>query len=307
MFTATLTGELVDLRSIDMPETMKLHQDRLMPWQCRGCGGRVHMRTHRDEAEQIVMVTFAHHPGEAERCRELGFHTDESPAHHQLKDRLAGTAKRAGWDVDLEVPGDRCRADVVVSRRGQTRVLEAQLSPLGERDVLDRTDRYQRSFGQTTWTHTKPRPWSRKVESLRVADDLSTIIDGVYLDQAGNRKAEPAPIATTLPDILNGRLRYVFFDTSEGTIGYFTPIGAPRGEVQTRKRQRQKIRGVYVSECSRPLKRTLTCTNCGLETQAGRPCENPNCKPKGCPGCGRLPWHDKAVCPDCGARAQEVG
>ena len=66
MFTATLTGEIVDLRDIDLHESMKLHQDRAMPWQCRGCGGRVHMRTHRDEGEELALVTFAYHPGEAQ-------------------------------------------------------------------------------------------------------------------------------------------------------------------------------------------------------------------------------------------------
>ena len=304
MFTATLTGEIVDLRDIDLDESMKLHQDRAMPWQCRGCGGRVHMRTHRDEGEELALITFAHHPGEAQKCREMGFHTDESPEHHRLKNSLYVAARSAGWDAELEVPGERCRADVVARRKGATRVLEAQVSPLSEREALDRSDRYFESFGQPTWTHTKARPWSRMVESLRVADDLTTVIDGVFLDQVGDLKAPPQPVADVIPDILSGTLRYIWQDTNRGTIGYFTPIGAPRGQVRKEPRQRRKIRGIYVSECSKPLKRTITCANCGRETSAGKPCANDDCTPPKCPGCGRQPWHDRAVCPDCGARGK---
>ena len=303
MFTATLTGEVVDLRHVDLDESMKLHQDREMPWQCRGCGGRVHMRSHT-VADQIDMVTFAHHPGEAEKCRALGFHTDESPEHHRLKNSLYTAARRAGWDASIEVPGDRCRADVVASRKGATRVLEAQVSPLSERDVLDRTDRYQSSFGQTTWTHTKSRPWSRKVESLRVDGDLTTVIDGVYLDQMGDKRAQPAPIEEIIPDVLSGYLRYIWLDTSAGTIGYFTPIGAPTNREPIRRRQRTKVRGMYVTECSRPLKRTIACAWCGHETMPGLACANGECSEPSCPGCGRQPWHDRAVCPDCGSRGR---
>ena len=303
MFTATLTGEVVDLRHVDLDESMKLHQDREMPWQCRGCGGRVHMRSHK-AADEIDMVTFAHHPGEAEKCRALGFHTDESPEHHRLKDHLYRAARTAGWDAELEVPGERCRADVVASSRGVTRVLEAQVSPLSEREALDRSDLYQRSFGQPTWTHTRARPWSRKVESLRVADDLTTVIDGVYLDQAGDQKADPSPVEDIIPDILSGRLRYVWFDTSSGVIGYFTPIGAPRVDRPKKKRKRHQVRGMYVAECSRPLSRSISCAWCGHESLAGKPCPNEACAPPSCPGCGRQPWHDRAVCPDCGTRAE---
>ena len=306
MFTATLTGETVDLRDIDLDESMKLHQDRLMPWQCRGCGGRVHMRIHRDDGDELALVTFAHNPGEAERCRELGFHTDESPEHHRLKDRLSTAAKSAGWSAELEVPGDRCRADVVVSKKGATRVLEAQVSPLGERDALDRTDRYARCFGPPTWTHTRPRPWSRKVESLRVDDDLETVVDGVYLDQSGDVRAEPRPLADTVTDVLERRLRYVFFNTSAGTIGHFVPTGVKERSARVKAKGRRRIRGVYVTECSRPLTRTVTCANCGTETDPGRPCTNPKCGTPACPGCGRQPWHSKAVCPECGARGEDA-
>lgn len=304
MFTAVLLGDAVDLRQIDRQESMKLHADREMPWKCRGCKGKVHMRLHRGGDEEIELITFAHHPGEAELCRKLGFHTDESPEHHYLKDQLAKAAKNAGWDAELEVPGDGCRADVVVSKKGaSSRVLEAQISPLGEQAAIERSERYARSFGQPVWTHTRPRPWSKKVESLRVDDEMANVIDGIYVDQTGDIKADPHPVTEAIPSILNGRLRYIFFETDTGTIGYYTPIGA---EASPRKRRRdarpkiETIRGSHVKECSKPMKRTIPCVNCGTEGEAGRLCTNPHCSPPVCPGCGRRPWHEKAICPDCG-------
>lgn len=267
------------------------------------------MRLHRGRAEQIELITFAHHPGEAELCRKLGFHTDESPQHHYLKDQLARAAKSAGWEAELEVPGEGCRADVVVSKKGaSSRVLEAQISPLGEKDALERSERYARSFGQPTWTHTRPRPWSKKVESLRVDDEMVNVVDGIYVDQAGDIRAEPHPITEAIPSVLNGRLRYVFFEAEEGTVGYFAPIGAEPSERSRRRRrnrkERETIRGIHVKECSRPLKRTIPCADCGTEGSAGLPCPNPSCSPLVCPGCGRQPWHEKAICPDCGGTSR---
>ena len=310
MFTATLKGEgVVDLRQVDRQESMKLHADRDVPWRCRGCDGRVHMRLHRGENEAIELVTFAHHPGAAELCRQLGFHTDESPQHHYLKDQLAQAAKSAGWDAELEVPGDGCRADVVVSRKGaSSRVLEAQISPLGEKDAIERSEKYARSFGQPTWTHTRPRPWSKKVEALRVDDDMLNVIDGIYLDQTGDIRADPHPLTEAIPSVLNGRLRYVFFEADEGTVGYFAPIGAEPSERSKRRKakrpERETIRGSHVKECNRPLKRTIPCVNCGTEGEAGRLCTNPICSPPVCPGCGRQPWHEKAICPECGGMSR---
>jgi hypothetical protein len=51
----------------------------------------------------------------------------------------------------------------------------------------------------------------------------------------------------------------------------------------------------------------IACTNCGTGTNAGKPCPNPNCQPPKCPGCGRRPWHDLAICPDCGAHGTKRG
>ena len=307
MFTATLVTETVDLRAVDRSESLRLYREKNVPWRCRGCQGTVHMRRQQDSPATTGLITFAHNPGEAEKCRALGFHTDESPEHHELKDRLAKAATQAGWDAELEVYGDGCRADVVVSKKGaSSRVLEAQLATLSERDAVERSERYLREFGQPTWTHTGSRPWSKRVESLRVDDDLSTVIDGVYVDQAGDQRADPAPLATVIPSILTGTMRYVFYDTSDGTIGYFTPIGAPPG-TRRRNAKRQKVRGEYVTECSRPLSRTVACVDCGHEGSPGRPCVNDACSPPSCPGCGRRPWHELAVCPDCGALGALVG
>jgi len=50
----------------------------------------------------------------------------------------------------------------------------------------------------------------------------------------------------------------------------------------------------------------IRCTDCRTEGPAGKPCPNPSCEPPSCPGCGRMPWHDRAICPDCGALGAEA-
>lgn len=299
MFTAALTGEIVDLRFVPSGETEKLHADRHTPWRCRGCGGSVHMRLHRDGEDHIAMWTFAHNPGEAEKCRELGFHTDESPAHHALKGRLASAATSRGWSVDLEVPGDRCRADVVAEKNGTKRVMEAQLASLSLQDAVKRTERYERSFGQTLWTHTGFRPWSKQVESVRVDEELDQVVGGIYRDQGGNDKHDPLPLKSAVGDILAGKFRYVYFEEAGGTSGYFYPVGALATSRREPRQRQASIRGAHVKECARPIGKGIACSDCGHYGPAGVPCLNDQCTPIACPDCGYRPWHRFAKCPSC--------
>jgi hypothetical protein len=307
MWTATLTGELVDLRHIDPAERLSLHADRAIPFVCRGCGGRVHMRLHPGDESDEPFVTFAHHPGEGERCRALGFHVEESPEHHRLKDAIARSAKDAGWSVELEVPGDGCRADVVATRKGASRVLEAQLSPLGTEEAIRRTDLYTREFGPTTWTHTRVRPWSTRIESVRVDDGLDTVVGGVFLDQEGSTPAPPTPLADTIPRIVAGELRWVYYHAGGEEIGYFTPIGAvSTGKIPARVRRaaNRSKRGTFVTECVR-VSSTIPCSACGSATLAGQPCPNTTCAPREC-DCGMRLWRNQSECPSCGRRDARV-
>ena len=42
----------------------------------------------------------------------------------------------------------------------------------------------------------------------------------------------------------------------------------------------------------------VPCAWCRQSTAIGRPCTNPSCREPQCPGCGRKPWHDRAICKD---------
>ena len=311
MWTAQMGNEVIDLRKIDTGQRQRLHTDRRIPWACRGCGGRAHMRWNAGSDDRTRLdayddkrgpfITFSHHPFEAEKCRAVGYHSDESFEHHSLKDILARSAEGAGWTAEIEVPGDRCKADVLVTRNGASRVLEAQVSPLGVDEALRRHDLYTSEFGPTTWTHTRRRSWSVQLESLQVDDALEQVVGGVYEDQAGDVLAPPTPIAMILPRVLSGELRYVFVRAATADYGFFTPIGRT-GTVTAGRRLREAMlrHGEQVEECARPLiSGTISCVNCGFGTLAGRPCQNPICEAPSCTTCGRQPWHSAAVCDAC--------
>lgn len=316
-----LGAEQVDLRQVESAERDRLHRQGA-PFVCRGCGGRAHLRRYADVGGSDRLgvyddgsgpfVVFVHNAGEAERCRQLGYSSgDESVTHHLLKGQLARSAKAAGWQVDLEVPSDGCRADVVASRKGRTRVLEAQVSSLGVGAAVARSEVYEREFGSVTWSYTGGRrPWSQKVESLQVDGDLDQVVGGVYADQGGTVPAEPAPLADTVPRVLSGELLWVWWSHQGTLLGFFAPVGAPAGRARPVQRLARDAgeRGRTVGECARPtFFRDIRCTWCGCAGPAGRPCANPVCAEPACPGCGRKPWHDRAVCPACGTSARQVG
>ena len=233
MFTALVDNELVNLDPripdpVTAADKRGLHRGKPRV-RCRGCSGPVHIR-QLDDSDDPFMI-FAHNPGYAEECRALGYHTDESAQHHDLKSRLAAAARMAGWKTEYEVYAEGCRADVVATHptNQRRRVLEAQISPLNSRDANDRTERYIGSFGgRVTWTHRGHRSWANRspdVEALRVDDqELKTVIVGVAVDQAGTN-APPTAIDTVIPRILNLQLRYIFVDT----IGFYLDLARLSG------------------------------------------------------------------------------
>jgi hypothetical protein len=257
MITALVEGELTILDSkhpggLSPADKRALHADP-PAIRCAGCKGRAHIKNLVDGPDPFMI--FAHNPGEAERCRALGYHTDESVEHGMLKSALAQAARDAGWSVDVEVFGNNCRADVLAvdPKTNASRVLEAQVSHITAADVHDRTQRYIDNFGgRVTWTHQGPRGWanrSKDVEALRVDDDLSIVVDGVALDQTGLR-APAQPIEAVIPRILRKELRYVFLES----FGFYLDLAASSGST-ARRLSRQRIsphaRGKYVQECER--------------------------------------------------------
>jgi hypothetical protein len=254
MWTALLDDEVINLESMS-PDDKHVIRAETPDFVCRGCGGPVHTRHVPDGNDTDPFLVFAHNPGAAELCRQLGFHTDESDAHHRLKATLAAAARKAGWTADLEVPGDGCRADVVVTKGSKTRVLEAQISGLSVADALERTRRYRTSFGNPLWTHTKRRDWSTQVPSVRIDDPDDTanpvVIGGVMVDQAGRIPAKPEPLATVVPRILDGHLRYLF-DADE-QFGFFIELAAAvAASDKADQAKAEHGRGAYVKECAKP-------------------------------------------------------
>ena len=82
---------------------------------------------HHPIDDRSAFGIFAHNPGQADRCRLLGW--EESAEHDLLKHRLALAARSVGAKTEFEVMlGDTCRADVVATLPSGTRWgLEAQL------------------------------------------------------------------------------------------------------------------------------------------------------------------------------------
>lgn len=273
-WTASLDGRIIDLRDERSGDRVAMHDDRSIPWTCRGCGGPMHLRyydqgTDRDPTRFRYFtdrtgpfLAFVHNAGEAERCRALGFHTDESIGHLDLKHKLACHAQTKGWTAETEVyhelpDGKRCRADVVITHPTEpTRVLEAQLSPLGTEKAIERTHTYRAAFGRTLWTHTKQRPWSRRLPSLRVDDeDLDTVVGGIYLDQGCVEPARPHDLGDALAVVLppDQEMHWVFPGGDEW--GGFTRLGSPGrpGRRRTRRTARAdpaaRPAGAAVREC----------------------------------------------------------
>jgi hypothetical protein len=275
MWTALLGPDVIDLESMTPADKLTLRQEA-PDFKCRGCKGPVHTRHVPDGDDTDPFLVFVHNPGAAEECRRLGFHTDESDAHHRLKAYLAAGARRAGWTAELEVHGDRCRADVVATKGTETRVFEAQISPLSVVDAVERTRRYQSSIGDPVWVHTRRRDWSKRVPSVHVEtdDDALTaplVVGGVMIDQAGTIPAPTTPLRVVVPRILVKDLKYLYDPREQ--FGFFLDLAAASSSTHRPRRSNNSPapRGAYVSDtCSRP---SVAADSFGHDPSDRKPCD----------------------------------
>jgi hypothetical protein len=283
MWTALLNREVINLESMSASDKIVLRAEA-PPFMCRGCKGPVHTRHVPDGEDDDPFLVFAHNPGAAALCREFGYHTDESDEHHRLKSTLATSARSAGWSVDLEVPGEGCKADVVVTRGERTRVLEAQLSALSIPDAVERTKRYTRAFGDPLWTHTRRRDWSKQVPSIQIdnADGPTpNVIGGVMVDQEGRIHAPAAPLIRVVPRILNNSLSYIYGAAEQ--YGFYIDLAQASSARPPTPQPEPAPRGAYVKDtCERPpvvgtappaldIASRVICDWCGLPTARLKP------------------------------------
>ena len=270
---ATLGSAIVDLREVTSTDRVAMHQER-PSFRCPGCDGPMSLRAHDPSLDVDPLrfryfvdkrgpfVAFAHHPGAAEQCKALGFHGDESFAHLGLKQSLCEAAQAKGWWPEVEVyhqlpSGERCRADVVITREDQkTRVLEAQIAPLGPDEAIRRSQVYREAFGNVLWTHTKQRPWSRRLPSLRVdSDDQDTVIGGVYADPGCVQVAPVASLFDVVGMVLPPANDLTWIWVADD-YGGFVRLGGARPPHRRRRPTRRaadtdtKIAGSHVRECA---------------------------------------------------------
>jgi hypothetical protein len=166
---------------------------------------------------------FRHRPGDYEACLAMGGGDSESPEHEELKIRIAQSAKRRGHRVAIEVAGDGCRADVVITTgNGTAHPFEAQLAPLSAESAIDRDRRYESSFGKrATWVHTGRRPWDRTIPSLQVdSGTRSVVTGGVFTDNRLEEQEDHFSLDLAVGGVCGDRLLYIY-GAQDGGFGAF--------------------------------------------------------------------------------------
>ncbi|MFJ8691058.1 competence protein CoiA family protein [Micromonospora wenchangensis] len=146
--------------------------------RCPECGHGVHAKVSARKLRY-----FAHDPGRPTDCVWL----NESLEHHLLKLELATAIRAADWHAELEVraPDGTWRADVLASSHdGAQRVVwEAQLSPITDEGIQERTERYWAEGIGVCWVSPGGKaPWIGTVPSIRVQEPRDgrpwTVVDG---------------------------------------------------------------------------------------------------------------------------------
>ena len=102
--------------------------------------------------------------------------SNESLEHHLLKLELATAVRAADWHAELEVsaPDGSWRADVLASSHDGVRRIawKAQLSPITDDDIGERTERYEHAGIDVCWVGPAEArvPWLGVVPSIRVQE-----------------------------------------------------------------------------------------------------------------------------------------
>ncbi|MCT9010538.1 competence protein CoiA family protein [Streptomyces rhizosphaerihabitans] len=176
------------------------------PLRCPACEGQMIARV-----SVLGLRHFAHRRRSPD-CPLAG----ESPGHLLLKADLAAAARAAGWHSALEVaaPHGGWRADVLaVCADGRRFALEAQLSPITEREVRERTDRYAADGVEVCWfdDRDRQRPWMTTVPSLHLTgpSEAPRTVRGViarYKAESGWQAVDSVSLNDAVQWILDRRL-----------------------------------------------------------------------------------------------------
>ena len=147
---------------------------------CPACRGPVHAKT-----SPLGLRFFAQDPAHPRDCTAAG----ETMAHHLLKLELATAVRAAGWQAELEKtgPGARWRVDVMANSADGSSAMawEAQISPIGDSDVVDRTRRLIADHIPVCWVAAARHRWVGSVPSIVVEPpskrgDGWTVAAGVF-------------------------------------------------------------------------------------------------------------------------------
>ncbi|MFD5814813.1 competence protein CoiA [Streptomyces sp. NPDC127038] len=181
-----------------------IHRARA-PLRCPACEGQMVARV-----SVLGLRHFAHRRRTPD-CPLAG----ESPGHLVLKADLAAAARGAGWQATLEVSAAHggWRADVLAVRDGRRFALEAQLSPITESEVRERTQRYAADEVEVCWfdDRGRARPWMTAVPSLHLTNPSQGLrrVRGViarFTAEAGWQAVEHVSLTDAVQWILSGRL-----------------------------------------------------------------------------------------------------
>jgi competence protein CoiA len=125
---------------------------------CPSCGGGVHAKVSSSA------LRFFAHDRRAPSCPSAG----ETEAHLTLKREIVALARAAGWEAQLEVPGEGWRADVLVSRAGLRISFEVQLSAMTAEEGRRRTQKFTESGARVVWVTSRDAPWLYAIPSVKV-------------------------------------------------------------------------------------------------------------------------------------------
>lgn len=133
--------------------------------RCPACGAGVHAKVSPAPRH---MRYFAHDALDS-NCALSG----ESLAHRILKVELANAIRAAGWDAQLEVPGEGWRADVLASDPASPRRMawEAQLSGQTPDETVERTTNLNRAGVAVCWVADKRASWLGSAPGVRLQRD----------------------------------------------------------------------------------------------------------------------------------------